>query len=80
MMVSLEVLKGIFKPYELDFIEIDDLFDGIGIDDDTRYNILFESECSKSFYGGCVNTECPHNFIEYHGRDEYERNKTSKYN
>ena len=65
-------LNGLFKPYELKFLETDDLMKAIGMDELEFCKIfVVERECSKSKDESCINTECDFNLINHHDDELY---------
>lgn len=65
------LLKSLFKPYELEFIELNVMMDVTGLSEKEMFKIILEDECSKSNDESCINTVCPHNFVNMHNEDLY---------
>lgn len=69
--MNAKTLYNLFKPFELDFVTIKDVFDATGISKETFFKIQFESECSKSRDELCANSDCSHNLISLHNNEFY---------
>lgn len=72
LMVNLNTLKAVFKPYPKKSME-DVLFAIIPMKE--YYEIQLESECSKSIDESCINTECHYNYVKYHNTEMYKEIK-----
>ena len=70
-MINLKAMQGLFNPYELHFMELQDLLDGIGISLKDWLKIDVQDECSKSIDGSCINCECEYNLVKLHDEDLY---------
>lgn len=70
-MINQNALNDLFKPYELDFMEMEDMFKENGISDEFVIDTLMELECSKSIDESCVNSECGYNMINAHNDELY---------
>lgn len=71
VIVMIDALKEQFKPYELDFIEWEDVMDKIGVTDEDVMDIFVELECSKSIDETCANFKCEYNMIDLHNDELY---------
>lgn len=71
-MINSKAMHSLFKPYELHFIDLQDVLDGTGISLKEWIKIDVECECSKSIDESCMNYECQYNFIEKHGDELYQ--------
>lgn len=69
--MNANLLKSLFKPYELEFMELDLIMDATGLSEKQMLKILLEDECSKSTDESCINAVCPHNFVNMHKDDLY---------
>ena len=70
-MVNLILMKGLFKPYKQENRPniVGYLIEQVG--EKKFWKIQFEDECSKSIDESCINTECHHNFLEFHQDELY---------
>lgn len=64
--MNTNLLKSLFKPYEVDFMKLDVIMDATGLSEKEMFKIMLEDECSKSTDELCINRMCPHNFVDKH--------------
>lgn len=67
----MKAMHDLFKPYELDFMNIDDFLSVTGLSFKELLRIDVESECSKSIDESCMNCDCDYNFIKLHDDKTY---------
>lgn len=66
IILNKDTLNDLFTPYELDFIEIEDVNKLLNISDEFEMELDIEMECSKSKNETCINTNCNFNLIAKH--------------
>jgi len=59
-------LNDLFKPYELEFMDIEDLNKVLNVSDEFVMEVEVEMECSKSKNGLCNNRRCDYNLVSKH--------------
>ena len=70
-MIDSKAMKDLFNPYEVDFMDINDLLDVTGLSFKKLLKIHVEDECSKSIDESCMNLSCGYNLIEMHNDETY---------
>lgn len=71
IILNKDSLNDLFTPYELDFIEIEDINKVLNISDEFAMQIDIEMECSKSKNETCINMDCDFNLISKHSDELY---------
>ena len=70
-MINPRTIKALFKPYQNQTANLPSIFDAFGLSERKWFKIMFEDECSKATDESCINTECPHNYLDMHQDELY---------
>ena len=73
IILNKDSLNDLFKPYELDFVEFEDLYNATGLNESDVLEIVMECECSKSKNESCINQHCDFNLVGEHSSEIYKR-------
>ena len=70
-MINPIAMHDLFKPYELDFVQLEDVLASTGLSLEEMLKINVEDECSKSIDESCFNLECDYNYVGLHNDELY---------